>query len=61
MGTPNLITLLLLMNNSEERISGMEERIMEITQSGQQTNQMKKSESGISHCGSVVNESDLEP
>jgi len=31
------------MNNAEERINDMEDRIMEITQSGQQTeNQMKK-------------------
>ena len=31
------------MNNAEERISDVEDRIMEITQSGQQTeNQMKK-------------------
>ena len=31
------------MNNVEERISDVEDRIMEITQSGQQTgNQMKK-------------------
>ena len=31
------------MNNAEERISDVEQRIMEITQSGQQTeNQMKK-------------------
>ena len=36
------------MNNAEERISDMEDRIMEITQSGQQTeNQMKKHESNI--------------
>ena len=34
------------MNNAEGQISGMEDRIMEITQSGQQTeNQMKKHES----------------
>ena len=33
------------MNNAEERISDVEDRIMEITQSGQQTqNQMKKHE-----------------
>ena len=36
------------MNNAEEQISGMEDRIMEITQSGQQTeSQMKKHESNI--------------
>ena len=36
------------MNNAEERFSDMEDRIMEITQSGQQTeNQMKKHESNI--------------
>ena len=36
------------MNNAEARISDMEDRIMEITQSGQQTeNQMKKHESNI--------------
>ena len=35
-------------NNAEERISDVEDRIMEITQSGQQTeNQMKKQESNI--------------
>ena len=36
------------MNNAEERISDWEERIMEITQSGRQTeSQMKKSKSNI--------------
>ena len=36
------------MNNAEEQISDMEDRIMEITQIGQQTeNQMKKHESNI--------------
>ena len=36
------------MNNAEERISDLEDRIMEITQSGQQTeNQIKKQESNI--------------
>ena len=36
------------MNNAEERISDVEDRIMEITQTGQQTkNQMKKHESNI--------------
>ena len=36
------------MNNAEEWISDVEDRIMEITQSGQQTeNQMKKHESNI--------------
>ncbi|WP_447305890.1 RBD-like domain-containing protein, partial [Escherichia coli] len=35
-------------NNAEEQISDMEDRIMEITQSGQQTeNQIKKQESNI--------------
>ena len=34
------------MNNAEERISDVEDRIMEITETGQQTgNQMKKHES----------------
>ena len=38
------------MNNAEEWISDMEDRIMEITQSGQQLeNQMKKHESNIRH------------
>ena len=38
------------MNNTEEQISDLEDRIMEITQSGQQTeNQMKKHESNIRH------------
>ena len=36
------------MNNAEQLISDMEDRIMEITQTGQQTeNQMKKQESNI--------------
>ena len=36
------------MNNAEEQISDVEDRIMEITQSGQQTeNQIKKHESNI--------------
>ena len=36
------------MNNAKEQISDLEDRIMEITQSGQQTeNQMKKSETNI--------------
>ena len=36
------------MNNAEERISDVEDRIMEITQTGQQKeNQMKKYESNI--------------
>ena len=36
------------MNNAEEQISDVEDRIMEITQTGQQTeNQMKKHESNI--------------
>ena len=36
------------MNNAEERISDVEDKIMEITQPGQQTeNQMKKHESNI--------------
>ena len=36
------------MNNAEEQIINLEDRIMEITQSGQQTeNQMKKYESNI--------------
>ena len=38
------------MNSAEEQISDLEDRIMEITQSGQQTeNQMKKHESNIRH------------
>ena len=38
------------MNNAEERISDLEERITEIAWSGQQTeNQMKKHESNIRH------------
>ena len=40
------------MNNAEERTSDMEDRIMEITQSGQQTeNQMKKRESNMRPIG----------
>ena len=40
------------MNNAEEWISDMEDRIMEITQSGQQTeNQMKKHESNMRPMG----------
>ena len=36
------------MNNAEEQISDLEDRIMEITQSGQQTeNQMKKHKSNL--------------
>ena len=36
------------MNNSEEQMSDLEDRIMEITQSGQQTeNQMKKHKSNL--------------
>jgi len=36
------------MNNTEEQISDMEDRTMEITKSGQQTeNQMKKHESNM--------------
>ena len=36
------------MNNAEEQISDMEDRLMEITQSGQQTeNQMKKHEGSV--------------
>ena len=36
------------MNNAEEQISDMEDRTMEITQSGQQAeNQIKKQESNI--------------
>ena len=36
------------MNNAEERISDVEDKIIEITQSGQQTeNQMKKHESNL--------------
>jgi len=38
------------MNNAEEQISDVEDRIMEITQSGQQMeNQMKKHESDESY------------
>ena len=40
------------MNNAEERISNMEDRIMEITQSGQQIeNQMEKHESNMRSMG----------
>ena len=40
------------MNNVEEQISDLKDRIMEITQSGHQTeNQMKKHESHISDMG----------
>ena len=45
---PELKALKNRMNNAEEQISDMEDKIMEITQSGQQTeNQMKKHESNI--------------
>ena len=47
------------MNNTGEWISDVEDRIMEITQSGQQTeNKMEEHESWNSRHGSVVNESD---
>ena len=40
------------MNNAEERISDLEDRIMEITQSGQQAeNQVKKHESNMRSMG----------
>ena len=40
------------MNNGEERISDVEQRIMEITQSGQQTeNQMEKDERNMRPMG----------
>lgn len=40
------------MNNAEERISDVEQRIMEITQSGQQTeNQMEKYERNMRPMG----------
>lgn len=40
------------MNNAEERISDVEQRIMEITQSGQQTeNQMEKNERNMRPMG----------
>ena len=46
------LTVFLRMNNAEERISDMEDRIMEITQSGQQTeNQIKKLESNMRPMG----------
>ena len=42
------------MNNAEEQISDLEDRIMEITQSGQQTeNQMKKHKSNIRDYGII--------
>ena len=48
------------MNNAEEQISDLEDRIMEITQSGQQTeNQMKKHESNISEIKKFRNHSQL--
>ena len=40
------------MNNAEERISDVEDRILEITQKGQHTeNQMEKHESNMRHMG----------
>ena len=43
-----LKTLKSRMNNSEETITDLEDRIMEVSESGQQTkNQMKKHESNI--------------
>ena len=48
------------MNNAEEQISDMEDRIMEITQSGQQTeNQMKKHESNIRDLWDNINQANL--
>ena len=48
------------MNNTEEQISDLEDRIMEITQSGQQTeNQMKKHESNIRDLWDNVKQANL--
>ena len=48
------------MNNAEEWISDLEDRIMEITQSGQQTgNQMKKHESNIRYLWDNIKQANL--
>ena len=48
------------MNNAEERISDVEQRIMEITQSGQQTeNQMKKHEINLRDQWGNINQANL--
>ena len=48
------------MNNVEERISDLGDRIMEITQSGQQTeNQMKKHESNIRDLREIIKQANL--
>ena len=48
------------MNNAEERISDVEQRIMEITQSGQQTeNQVKKHESNIGDLWDNIKQANL--
>ena len=48
------------MNNAEEWISDLEDRIMEITQSGQQTeNQMKKQESNVRDLWDNVKQANL--
>ena len=49
------------MKNAEEQISELEDRIMEITQSGQQTeNQMKKHESNIRDPGDNIKQANLQ-
>ena len=49
------------MNNAEDRISDVEDRIMEITQSGQQTgNQMKKHESNIRYLWDNIKQANLQ-
>jgi len=48
------------MNNAEEQISDVEDRIMEITQTGQQTeNQMKKHESNIRYLWDNIKQTSL--
>ena len=48
------------MNNAEKRISDMEDKIMEISQSGQQTeNQVKKHENNIRNLWDNINQANL--
>ena len=47
------------MNNAEERISDLEDRIMEITQSGQQTENQIKNESNIRHLWDNIKKANL--
>ena len=48
------------MNNAEEQIINLEDRIMEITQSGQQTeNQMKKHENNIGDLRDNIKQANL--